>query len=93
MTWTTLSTSSNHPFCAPCRQYLVVASKKVRPGSVYMLQVTLMALYHKDVYVRAMLSREGEEYSSKIIHFIEPGTKPMELDVSSSNFFFFFFFS
>ena len=64
----------------------MVASKKVRPGSVYMLQVTLMALYHKEVYVRAMLSREGEEYSSKIIHFIEPGTKPMELDVSSSSF-------
>lgn len=52
-----------------------------------MLQASLFSLYYKEVYVRAVLSRNGEEYASTSVLFTKPGTKSINLDVSSVQYF------
>ena len=41
-------------------------------------------LFASEIRVRAVLSRNGEEYASAITVFTQPTTKDLSLDVSSS---------
>lgn len=65
-----------------CREFLVLASKTVRPEQNYELHITLYRLHYPEITVKAVLSRDGAEYASGSVFFTSMGTKSIQLQVN-----------
>ncbi|ELT94762.1 hypothetical protein CAPTEDRAFT_205314 [Capitella teleta] len=63
------------------QEFLVLAPKKVRPEQTYEVHVTLYKMRYEKLTVRAVLSRNEEEYASDSVAFYDPGTKSIQLEV------------
>ena len=63
------------------RGYLVVCPKKIRPDLTYRVFVTIYKMYHRELDVKAVLSRNSVEYASASVPFTNTGTKQLELKV------------
>ena len=65
-------------------QYLALAPKIVRADMTYNVFVTLYSLPYPSLRVRAVLSADGEEYTSNVNTFVAIGTKNIQLKVRIS---------
>ena len=63
------------------RGYLVVCPRKIRPDQTFRIFVTIYKMYHKELDVKAVLSRNSVEYASSTVPFTREGTKQIELKV------------
>ena len=63
------------------RGYLVVCPRKIRPDETFRIFVTIYKMYHKELDVKAVLSRNSVEYASATVPFTRKGTKQIELKV------------
>ena len=58
-----------------------MSPQKIRPDQDFRLFVTIYKMYHDEVDVRAVISRDAVEYATQTITFIDTGTKEMLLKV------------